>query len=289
MRLGEGVAARRALAPAATERALTAVRGYRDRARELGASEVLLVATAAVRQARDGHAFVARLGAEPGIQPRDRQRRRGGAPDVPGRDVGPRRCAGPRPACSTSAAGSTEVLVADGPEVLATMSLDLGVVHLVERFFTRDPVDPSELAACRAYVEARLTREAWPSIRPSARPGSSPPSGTPDDPGRARSRSRGVRPGARAWPPAQRGRRRAADPLARRAAARRPRAIARPEAGRADVIVPGGVVLGAVLAGLCLPDLVVSDAGLREGILLDAVGWRPAPAVAPRATPPGPR
>ena len=60
-RLGEGVATRRTLLPAAAERALAAVRGYRDRARDLGATEVLLVATAAVRQARDGPSFVARL------------------------------------------------------------------------------------------------------------------------------------------------------------------------------------------------------------------------------------
>ena len=50
------------------------------------------------------------------------------------------------------------------------------------------------------------------------------------------------------------------------------------EPGRADVIVPGAVVLAAALAGLGLPDATVSDAGLREGILLAAVGWRPAPA-----------
>jgi exopolyphosphatase/guanosine-5'-triphosphate,3'-diphosphate pyrophosphatase len=46
------------------------------------------------------------------------------------------------------------------------------------------------------------------------------------------------------------------------------------EVGRADVIVPGGIVVSAALAGLGLPFVVVSDAGLREGILLDAVGWR---------------
>jgi exopolyphosphatase/pppGpp-phosphohydrolase len=41
------------------------------------------------------------------------------------------------------------------------------------------------------------------------------------------------------------------------------------------VIVPGAVVLAQALAGLGLPAAVVSDAGLREGILLDAIGWRP--------------
>jgi exopolyphosphatase/guanosine-5'-triphosphate,3'-diphosphate pyrophosphatase len=52
------------------------------------------------------------------------------------------------------------------------------------------------------------------------------------------------------------------------------------EPGRADVIVPGAVVLAAALDGLGLLEATVSDAGLREGILLSAVGWRP-PAAAP--------
>ena len=65
-----------------------------------------------------------------------------------------------------------------------------------------------------------------------------------------------------------------------RAASRSPSARGLPglEPGRADVIVPGAVVLAAALAGLGLPVAVVSDAGLREGILLEAVGWRLPPA-----------
>jgi exopolyphosphatase/guanosine-5'-triphosphate,3'-diphosphate pyrophosphatase len=52
------------------------------------------------------------------------------------------------------------------------------------------------------------------------------------------------------------------------------------EPGRADVIVPGAVVLAAALAGLGLAAATVSDAGLREGVLLAAVGW-PHPGARP--------
>ncbi|HSF02666.1 MAG TPA: hypothetical protein VLA62_06635, partial [Solirubrobacterales bacterium] len=45
------------------------------------------------------------------------------------------------------------------------------------------------------------------------------------------------------------------------------------EPGRADLIIPGIVIVEASLAGLGLAELRVSDAGLREGILLDLVGW----------------
>jgi len=41
------------------------------------------------------------------------------------------------------------------------------------------------------------------------------------------------------------------------------------EKDRADIIVAGTVVLGIVMDRLCCSDILVSDYGLREGILLD--------------------
>jgi exopolyphosphatase/guanosine-5'-triphosphate,3'-diphosphate pyrophosphatase len=178
-------------------------------------------------------------------------------------------------------------VVADGLAVLATVSLDLGVVPLVERFFACDPVEPGELLACRAYVDARLEQEVWPSIhswRPTRLVATS---GTPTtlaalDLGLAaydRTRVHGHRLSAAAID--RLTRQLAALPVVERAK------LPALEPGRADVIVPGGIVLAAVLAGLGLPGLVVSDGGLREGVLLDAVGWRPAPPERAPATPPG--
>ena len=171
--------------------------------------------------------------------------------------------------------GSTEVLVTDGARVLATASLALGVVWLLERFFVHDPVEPAELAACRAYVDGRLRDEAWPRIRAYRPTTLVATAGTPTtlaaldlgltayDPARVQGHQLSALAIERltTWL--------AALPLAERA--RTPGL----EPGRADVIVPGGVVLAAALAGLGLPAAVVSDAGLREGVLLDAVGWHP--------------
>jgi exopolyphosphatase/guanosine-5'-triphosphate,3'-diphosphate pyrophosphatase len=273
-RLGEGVAGRGALAPAAVERALVAVRRYRDRARALGAADILLVATAAVRRARDGSEFVARLREEPGICPRV----------VSGDEEARLTLLGARWGLGVTrgivglldiGGGSTEVLVADGPRVLTTVSLALGVVDLAESFFVHDPVDPAELAACRAYVDRRLREEAWPQIRPYRPATLVATAGTPTtlasldlglpsyDAARVQGHWLSALATARltAWL--------AELPLAERA--RTPGL----EPDRADVIVPGGIVLAAVLAGLGLSATVVSNAGLREGILLDAVGWRP--------------
>jgi exopolyphosphatase/guanosine-5'-triphosphate,3'-diphosphate pyrophosphatase len=275
VRLGEGLAARGTLAPAAIDRALAAVRRYRDRALALGATEVLLTATAAVRQARDGAEFLARLADEPGIRPRVLSGEEEARLTLLGAAWGLGAGEGLTGLLDVGG-GSTEVLVADGVQILAAASLDLGVVHLVERFFVRDPVDGAELAACRAYVDERLRTEAWPRLRPHRPVRLVATAGTPTtlatldlglaayDPGRVQ----GHRLGAEAID--RLTRRLAALPLAERTR------LPGLESGRADVIVPGGIVVAAALAGLALPFVVVSDAGLREGILLDVVGWRPA-------------
>ena len=279
-RLGEGLTERGTLDPAAADRTLAAVRRFRDHALGLGAAEVLLVATAAVRQARDGREFLARLRAEPGITPRVVGGEEEAALTLLGASWGLGGIAGAF-ALLDIGGGSTEVLVAEGARVLTAVSLALGVVHLVERFFVHDPVEPVELDACRLYVDARFREEAWDRIRPSRPASLVATAGTPTTlavldlglPGYDPRRVQGHRLSAIAI--ARLTDRLAALPLAERAR------IPGLEPGRADVIVPGAIVLSAALTGLDLGAATVSDAGLREGILLDAAGWRPSPRSRP--------
>ena len=276
-RLGEGLAARGTLAPEAVERTLVAVRRYRDRAQSLGAAEVLLVATAAARQARDGSAFLARLQAEPGIRPRVVSGEAEAELTLLGAAWG-LGAAGGIFGLLDIGGGSTELVIAEGPRALAAVSLRLGVVQLVERFFRSDPVQPGELAACRAYVDARLHEEAWPRIRALRPARLVATAGTP-------ATLAVLDLGLLAYEPARvHGHRLTAEAiarltteLARMPVADRARAPGL-EPGRADVIVPGAVVLAAALVGLGLSETTVSDAGLREGILLAAVGWPPQEA-----------
>lgn len=273
-RLGEGLAARGMLAPDAVGRTLAAVRRYRDRARALGAREVLLVATAAARQARDGSAFLARLQAEPDIRPRIVSGEEEAELTLLGASWG-LGAARDTFALLDIGGGSTELAVAEAGRTLAAVSLRLGVVQLVERFFPSDPVQPSELAACRAYVDARFREEGWSRIgalRPARLVATA---GTP-------ATLAVLDLGLTTYEPARvHGHRLTADAIVRLTAdlARMPVAerarLPGLEPGRADVIVPGAVVLAAALAGLRLSETTVSDAGLREGILLAAVGWLP--------------
>jgi exopolyphosphatase/guanosine-5'-triphosphate,3'-diphosphate pyrophosphatase len=273
-RLGAGAAARGTLDPAAVERTLAALRAYRDRALAAGAREVLVVATAGVRQARDGEAFLARLRAEAGLRPRVASAEEEARLALLGALWGlglPREPVG----LVDVGGGSTELVVGRGADPEVVVSLPIGVVALAERFLARDPIPPADLAACAAHVAARLGTEAWPAIGPRRPARLLATAGTPvvlaaldlglaaPDPARVRGHRLTRETIARLTG------RLAALTLAERAR------LPNVEPGRADVLVPGALVLRLVLEGLGLEALTVADAGLREGILLDAVGWRP--------------
>jgi exopolyphosphatase/guanosine-5'-triphosphate,3'-diphosphate pyrophosphatase len=273
-RLGQGLAQTGVLAPAAMARALAAVRAYRDRARALGAARVVVVATAAVRQAANREELLRQLEDESDLTVRV----------VSGVEEARLTLLGVAsgltepvtPYCLLDiGGGSTELTIADGPQARTSLSLAVGVVALTERFLRADPVDWREYARCQAYVAERLAAEAWPAIRPLAPRGLVGTAGTITtlaaldlgltayDPARvqghrlARSRIEALLRRLGAMPVAERARLPALEP------------------GRADLIIAGMALTLGVLDGLGRPDLVVSDLGLREGILLDAVGWSP--------------
>jgi exopolyphosphatase/guanosine-5'-triphosphate,3'-diphosphate pyrophosphatase len=145
-RLGRGLTARGTLDPAAVERTLAAVRRYRDRALALGAAEIALVATAAVRDARDGPDFLGRLQGEPGIVPRVVSGEEEARLTLLGATWGLGALPAPW-ALIDIGGGSTELAVTDGTRVLIAMSLRIGVVELAERFFADEPIESAQLAA----------------------------------------------------------------------------------------------------------------------------------------------
>jgi len=273
-RLGQGLARSGVLAPEAIERAVAAVRAYRDRAKALGAGSILVVATAAVRQAANRDEFLGRLSAEAGLVARVAS----GAEEARLTLLGVASALPPRAdpyAVLDIGGGSTELVVARGVCSVAAVSLALGCVGLVERFLHADPVDRAEYAACAAHVAARLEAEAWPRIRALAPRLLVGTAGTITT-------LAALDLGLTAYDPARvQGHRLAAGriealldrlgalPLAERAR------LPGLEPGRADLIIAGIAVTLGVLAGLGQGELLVSDSGLREGILLDAIGWAP--------------
>jgi exopolyphosphatase/guanosine-5'-triphosphate,3'-diphosphate pyrophosphatase len=257
-------------------RALGAVRTYRDRARALGAARTLVVATAAVRQAENRDELLHQLAAEGDLDVRvvsgEEEARltllgvASGLPPLTALygvlDIG---------------GGSTELIVARAAHAVRAVSVPMGVVALTERFLRADPVDWPEYRACAAHIAERLEREMWPGIRPLAPERLVGTAGTITtlaalDLDLARYDAARVQ-GHRL------ARSRIAALLARLGALTIAERAGLPalEPGRADLVIPGIALTLAVLDGLGLTELVVSDTGLREGILLDAFGWAPAP------------
>jgi exopolyphosphatase/guanosine-5'-triphosphate,3'-diphosphate pyrophosphatase len=172
VRLGQGVDRTRRLDPSAVERAYRCLRGYATLVKGYAPHRCLLVATAAVRSATDGVAFLARAERELGLpwQVVDGKEEaalsfRGAVaslPPLPGRllvfDIG---------------GGSTELVIgraADGgtpsmPGISLVCSLKTGAVQLTERFFAADPPTPGQRRAAVRHIRRLLATAVSPEER----------------------------------------------------------------------------------------------------------------------------
>ncbi len=157
-RLGRGVDASGRLDPAAIGETVRVLAAYAAEARALAAERIACVATSAARDAANGAEFFAAAQAEAGLQPaiisgdeearlvwRSAWRDFGGEAGVPGPlavlDVG---------------GGSTELCLGDAARPAARRSLQVGAVRLTERHVRADPIGAADLAALRAAARAAL-------------------------------------------------------------------------------------------------------------------------------------
>jgi exopolyphosphatase / guanosine-5'-triphosphate,3'-diphosphate pyrophosphatase len=182
VRLGQGVDRTGRLAPDALARTLAALAGYAHRASELGVERTRMVATSATRDASNRDDFVRGvvevLGGPPEVVSGDEEARlsfTGATRGLPGDvhapylvvDIG---------------GGSTELVLgppdrtgelagvsADGPgsrsggvtaDVTAAVSVDIGCVRLTERHLHDDPPTAEQVGAAVADIEAGLDRAA---------------------------------------------------------------------------------------------------------------------------------
>jgi exopolyphosphatase / guanosine-5'-triphosphate,3'-diphosphate pyrophosphatase len=267
-RLGEGQARAGLLQPAAMRRTTEVVASFVRRAEGLGVRDVRIVATSAVREAVNGAEFLAQVRSSSGRQVRvisgeDEARLTllgvcEGLPDLRGDfvlfDIG---------------GGSTEFVLSRAGRAAAAVSLRLGVVELAERFMDRGPVDHMRRDAMAAHVGVRLAAGLTEPILRHGAPAVVGSGGTVTtlaalDLG-LESYNAGRVHGHRLARAAVAGLggRLAALSLAERAA------LPCLEPGRADLIVPGAAICLEVLDRLGFDALVVSDRGLREGILCE--------------------
>lgn len=269
-RIGEGLTGRGRLGPEPMARTAAVVAAYVGRARRAGADSIRIVATSAVRDAANGPEFVAELAALTGVPVEvvsgDEEARltvRGILAGLP---------AAPDPLLAFDiGGGSTEFMLARGRRLVSAVSLPLGVVALAERYPFPAAVDWPRYRAMEAEIRATLRRRLPAELTGAGAPVLVGTAGTVTtlaalDLGLPRyeaERVHGHRLG-----------RAAIDALAARLGAltvAERAALPCLEPGRADLIMAGVAIVTAALDVTGAPAVLVSDWGLREGIMAATV------------------
>lgn len=271
LRLGAAIASHDHIPDDVAERAVSAAVRLKERAESIGAEEVLAVGTAALRDADNGPVLTRRLARATGVPVRilsgeeearimfESFRRRVRLPSgvVVGLDLG---------------GGSLEIALGDRDRVLFETTLPIGAARLHRHFVTRDPMRRRELHALCDHVTAEL--EPWRERITAYGPvGAVAAGGTARALGHLAVGLRGMRPAgtinemildrdalheaAAILTQSERQERLALPGMRRR---------------RADLLPTGALILLAVVDRLGLDGLTLTDWGLREGVLLDAIG-----------------
>ena len=157
-RLGEGADATRRLREDAMERALACARDYLATAASLEVDDTVAIATSAVRDARNGPAFLERLSESLGITTRLLSGEEEAILAFRGATAG-RTIAKPTLVLDVGG-GSTELTVGTDSSIAFHASLDVGSVRLTERCLHSDPRRPEEVAEAAAIIRDALARTA---------------------------------------------------------------------------------------------------------------------------------
>ncbi len=274
VRLGEGFGTQRTLAMAARMRALAALEDFAARLKAFGISpdEAWAVATAAVREAENGAAFLEEVRARTGITVRT----------LTGEEEARLSLAGASAALAPElvrdwllvdvGGGSTEFVRARNQHVLAAISIPIGVVKLTERWFPALPPPQEAVARLRAALRKMLEDElgamrAWGAPCTLVATAGTPTTLAALALGLSRydpDRINGWHFAPSRWQ----------EVLADVLAASKEELAAHPlvPARRADVLAAGAVLLDEVQRYWGVEGFYVSDAGLLEGAWLAAAG-----------------
>jgi exopolyphosphatase/guanosine-5'-triphosphate,3'-diphosphate pyrophosphatase len=267
VRLGEGLDASGVLKSEAMARALAALDRYVERIRENACAHVLAVGTEAIRRASNGHLFVneatARLGTVGGrFQVIDGEREarlswRAVNASFPG-------LLGTRTVVDIGG-GSTELIVGER-EIESVISVPIGSVRLTERVLKSDPPTESEQAALVETIDRALD-------------GAAPPRGAVVGIAGTVTTLAAMALRLDSYDAERVHGSQLAAPSLREtiaALARTPVADRRRTPGldpkRADVIYAGAVILERVLARAGADRCLVSDRGIRWGLVYEAAG-----------------
>ncbi|MGC2163130.1 MAG: exopolyphosphatase [Silvibacterium sp.] len=263
-RLGASVFEAGLVSPDAMAATLRALKRFYKAVQMHGADQVRAVATAAMRDARNGRAFLAWVKDETGWDveiisglEEGRLIHRGVMSNEPGTagrclliDVG---------------GGSCEVSLSDHKRIVETVSLPLGAVRLTQEFLKSDPPTRDEIVRMKKFV-ARELRRASRKIVPERVRVVIATSGTAAALSAASQAMHKARPSKRQYQAPVADVAKLAAKLTKMNNAAR---SAVPGIGprRSEIIVAGAHVYAELLEHFGLPGLRYSDMGLRDGVL----------------------
>lgn len=269
VRLGSGSGDMKKLAPDAIDRGIEALTRFRQVA-EISDAPVRAIATSAVREAHNRDEFLRRAHDEAGVDvevvsgvEEARLIHLGVLQDVPAADQ--------RLVLIDIGGGSTEFVVAKGPEMLDARSLKLGAIRLTDRFFAEEPVTSGQVKRCRTHIRAYL----GPVVREVERHGfdvAIGSSGTILNLAEMALQRRGE--SGRLVSNATFTRKelgKVVDALVDAPTAKKRLKVPGLDAKRADIIVAGALLLEEAFDALGIEEMTVSDYALREGLVLDAL------------------
>ncbi|MCP9858421.1 MULTISPECIES: Ppx/GppA phosphatase family protein [unclassified Cyanobium] len=270
-RLGERDPDSGDLTPEAIERAFLTLRHCRDLATSHGVEQIVTAATSAVREAPNGRSFLQGLQDQLGL-----------AVDLVS---GPEEARliylgvlsglsfGDQPYFILDiGGGSTELVLADGRDARALTSTRIGAVRLQREFCREDPLTPARRGFLEAYIQGAMdpaVAEVKRELRPGEKPVLVATSGTamamaalasaqdPNPPLKldgyrlGRARLDGIVERLVGMTPEQR------------------RALTAINERRAEIIVPGALILQTTMEILHVRELVVCERALREGLIVD--------------------
>jgi len=312
-RLGASVFESGLVSPEAMAATLRALKRFQRAVQAHGVDQIRVVATAAMRDARNGPAFQAWVKAETGwtleIISGLEEGRLIHLGVVAGGAMGPEPGTGGKVLLVDLGGGSCEITLSEHKRIKETISVPLGAVRLTEEFLQADPAPPDGLARMRRWI-ARELRRAHRRIQPvgvslvvatsgtaaalsdacarggtngkagkvSARAAGKSAAKTTGRPLQALTARRGLA-GAGAVP--TREVRKLATKLAKMTLPER-EAVQGIGPRRAEIIVAGAEVFAELLESFGLPGFRYSPLGLRDGILAQMLAEQDARATAHR-------
>jgi exopolyphosphatase / guanosine-5'-triphosphate,3'-diphosphate pyrophosphatase len=314
-RLGASVFESGLISPDAMAATLRALKRFQRAVQAHGVDQIRVVATAAMRDARNGPAFQAWVKAETGWNLETISGLEEGRlihlGVMSGGGAGPSPGVGGRVMLVDLGGGSCEITLSENKRIKETISLPLGAVRLTEQFLTVDPPPAKELARMRKLI-ARELRRAHRRIQPLGVGLVIATSGTAaalSDAFTARSKGANGKPRKTGRKPAGRSSGRIVSKSVQGLTARSARAqsgfvpvkdvrklatklakMSLPEREavpgigprRAEIIVAGTQVYAELLESFALPGFRYSALGLRDGILAQMLAAQDARAKAHR-------